>query len=100
MQQLDRQRRENTQVMIPSARTGLEVCSTSGGDIWCMGKNSRPVFCTTSSTTCSTRKFYHAEFHLWQIESLVSSSQRPCFPKELASHRVEGIWRNERSLKL
>ena len=25
-------------------RTGLEVCSTSDGDIWYMGKNSRPVF--------------------------------------------------------
>ena len=93
VQQLDRQRRENTYAMIPSAqlRTWLEVCSTSGRVIWCMGKNSRSVFCTTCSTTCSTRKFhYHAKFHLWQIECLVSSSQCPCFPRKVTQRQNNG----------
>ena len=67
--------------------------SLSGGDIWCIGKNSRPAFCTTSSTTCGIRKFhkgYHAKFHLWQIECLVSSSQCPCFPRKVTQCQNNG----------
>ena len=34
------------------------ICSEfSGGDVWCLGKNCRPVFWRTRITTCSSKPF-------------------------------------------
>ena len=38
-------------------RIGMEVCTISGGDVWCLGKNCRPVFWGTRITTCGSKPF-------------------------------------------
>ena len=92
VQQLDRQRRESNDPIC--SELGWKCVPLVVETFGAWGRTAvRPFFCTTSSTTCGTRKFhkgYHAEFHLWQIESLISSSQRPCFPRKVTQRQNNG----------
>ena len=63
------------------------------------GRTTGQFFAQLAVTICGTRKFhkgYHAEFHVWQIESLeptpVLSSQGHTTPKQWTCVRVRGLF--------